>query len=57
MGFLVHSSSNMEDIDREGDLDMVLLDQDGLEENNFSMLPTDHSCGILVKNVAIFALV
>ena len=34
MGFLVHSSSNMEDIDREGDLDMVLLDQDGLEENS-----------------------
>lgn len=40
----------------EGDLNCGGLAQGDSEENNFTMLPRDCSCDILVKNVAAFCL-
>jgi hypothetical protein len=44
----------MEDIGAEGGLNCHSLAQVVSEKKNFSMLPRDHSCVILVKNVAAF---
>jgi hypothetical protein len=47
----------MEDSGAEGDLNCGGLAQVVSEEKNVSMLHRDHSCGILVKNVEVSALV
>jgi hypothetical protein len=44
----------MDDIGADGDLNPGGLDEEVSEEKNFSMLPSDHFCDILVKNVAAF---
>ena len=46
-----HTSRSMEDSGAEGDLNCGGLAQE-VSEENFNMLPRDHSCEILVKNVA-----
>ena len=52
-----HTSRSMEDSGAEGDLNCGGLAQVVSEEKNVSMLHRDHSCGILVKNVEVSALV
>ena len=53
-----HPSRNMEDSSTECDsMTSGALAQEVSEDKNFSMLPRDHSCDILVKSVATFALV
>ena len=49
-----HTSKNMEDSGTEGDLNCGRLAHEVSEEKNFSMLPKDCSCDILVKNVVAF---
>jgi hypothetical protein len=44
----------MENIGTEGDLNFGGLAQEASEEKIFSMLPRDHFCDILMKNVAAF---
>ena len=57
-GLMGHPSRNMEDISRSaGELNCEVLAQAVSEEKNFSMLPRDHSCDILVKNGTGFAFV
>ena len=47
----------MEDIDTGGDMSCKNLAQKFSEEKNVTMLPRDHSCDILMKNVVAFASV
>ena len=49
-----HSGRNMEDSCTEDDLNCSGLTQEISEEKNFSILPRDSFCDILVKNVAAF---
>ena len=49
-----YPSRNMENIGTEGDLNFGGLAQEASEEKIFSMLPRDHFCDILMKNVAAF---
>ena len=49
-----HTSKSMEDSGAEGDLNCGSLAHEVSEEKNFSMLPRDCSCDILVKNVVAF---
>jgi len=44
----------MEDSGADRDLNYGCLAQEVSEEKNFSMLPRNHSCDILVKNVFAF---
>jgi hypothetical protein len=44
----------MEDSGAVGDLKCAALALEILEERNFIMLPGDHSCNVLTKNVAAF---
>ena len=53
-GLMGLPSRNMDDIGADGDLNPGGLDEEVSEEKNFSMLPSDHFCDILVKNVAAF---
>jgi hypothetical protein len=55
-GLMGYPSRNMEDFVTESDLNCVDQAQEALVEKNFSMWPRDCFCGILVKNVATFAL-
>ena len=51
-----HPSRNMENSGAKCDLiNCGELSQDVSEEKNFSMLPRDCSCDILVKNAAAFS--
>ena len=56
---IVHPSSGMEDNGADRDLNCQWVSQEVSEKNNFSMLPKNHSCDILVTNMAgvYFALV
>ena len=49
-----HSNVNVEDIGGKGNLNCWGLAQEFSEEKNLSILPRDHSCDILVMNVAAF---
>ena len=49
-----HTSRSMEDNGAENDLNCGGMVQEISEEKNFSMLPRDRSCDILVKNVIAF---
>ena len=51
-----HTSRNMEVICAEVDLNSGVLSQEVSEKRNFIMLPGDHSCNVLTKNVASFCL-
>lgn len=51
-----HPSGNMEDTGAEGDLNSGCLDQEISEQTNLSMLCGEHSCHVLVKNLAAFGL-
>ena len=44
----------MEDSDAQGAVNCRSLAQEVSEEKNFSMLPRDHSCDILMKKVTAF---
>jgi hypothetical protein len=48
-----HTSRNMEKSVVEGDFNCGGLAQE-VSEENFNMLPRNHSCNILVKNVTVF---
>ena len=52
-GLMGHPSRSMEDSGAEGDLNYGGLAQE-ISEKNFSTLPRDHSCDILVKFGAAF---
>jgi hypothetical protein len=54
---LVHTDRSIEDRGAEDALSCGGLAPEVSEDKNFSVLPGDHSCDILVKNVAAFALV
>jgi hypothetical protein len=56
-GSMGYPSRNTEDFVAVSDLNCTDLAQEVLEEKNFSTWPRDCFCGILVKNVAAFALV
>jgi hypothetical protein len=57
-GPLGHLSGNMEGSDVEGNMNCAgLLALKVSEDKNFSMLPKDHTCDILVRIVLPFALV
>ena len=47
-----HTIKNMSDSGAGVDLNCSHLAQEVSEEKNFSMLPRDHSCDVLVKTVA-----
>jgi hypothetical protein len=47
-------SRNMEDFVTEGDLNCGSLAPEVSKEKNFNIWPRDCSCGILVKNVAVY---
>ena len=49
-----HPSRNMKDIGAKSELNSGGLNEEVSDEENFSMLPSDHFCDILVKNVAAF---
>ena len=50
-----HTSRNIEDSSSKCELmNCGGLPQEVSEEKNFSVLPRDHSCDILIKNVAVF---
>ena len=51
---MYHTSRSTEDSGAEGKLNCGYLAQEVSEEINFRILPRDHSCDILVKNVAAF---
>jgi hypothetical protein len=53
-GSMSHISRNMEHSGAEGDLNCGSLDREVSEEKNFSMKSRACSCGILVKNEAVF---
>lgn len=53
-----HNSRSKEDLGVEYDLkNCGKISQEISKERNFSMLPRDHSCDVLVKKVTAFALV
>lgn len=52
-----HPCRNMENSGTEGDLNCWGPAQEVSEEKDISKYPRDHSCYILAKNVAIFALI
>lgn len=47
-GLVGHTSRSMEDGSAEGDLNCQDIAQE-VSEENYSMWPREHSCGILVK--------
>ena len=49
-----HTGRNIKDSHAEDDLNYQGLAQEATEKDNFSMLPRDCSCDILVKNLAAF---
>ena len=53
-GLMGQSSRKMKDSGAEGDLNCGGLAQEVSEEKNFSMLLRNHSCDMLMKNVATF---
>jgi hypothetical protein len=54
VGLSGSSQEEAEDNSAQGDLNFGVLAQNFSEERNFSMLPRDRSCAILVKSVAAF---
>ena len=55
-GLNAYASRNMEDFATDNDLNCVNLTKE-ISVENHHMWPRDCFCGILVKNVATFALV
>ena len=55
-GLMSHPSRNMEDFVTVSDLNYTDLTQEVSVKKNHFMWPIDCFCGILVKNVAVFAL-
>ena len=51
---MVHTSRSLKESGTECDLNCGCLNQEVSEKKNFSMLPRDRSCDILMKNVAAF---
>ena len=51
-----YASSNMQDSGAQSDLNCLELDKEVSGERNFRVLHTNHSCDILVREEAAFAL-